>query len=385
MRDLLWPGAITAAMGLLFACTSPPLQTYQISLGGGGSGGAQGAGGEELSFDAGLTTTPPPADAGGLCGNQIEEIVTDPPNVYFIFDLSGSMAQWVPDQSGTRYEVVQHHAWKIVDQLHVLIKAGAAVFPDPNGDSCAPGVEVFPPTFDDADGFNDATKHLQPNGGTPISATLDELHDTLAALPGETLVILATDGGPNCNPFALCDADGCQVNIEDACGTTEKCCANHENCCTAALAGAINCVDHSASVQAVKDLAAMGVKVAIIGIPGSQVYVDVLVDMAITGGVPVSAYPFYHKVTDLGTLSATLAKIAGSSISCDITLDAAPPDPNKTNVYFDQKVVPADPNDGWSWSAPNVVTLNGDSCDTLHSGEVGQVQVVSGCPTIGPR
>ncbi len=40
-----------------------------------------------------------------------------------------------------------------------------------------------------------------------------------------------------------------------------------------------------------------------------------------------------------------------------------------------------DPVNGWSWSAPNVITLNGAACVELRSGSVSQVQVVSGCPT----
>src|SRR5687768_4776647 len=57
-------------------------------------GGARpgGQGGE--GFDPGGTTTgPPPPDAGGLCGNQIHQAVSDAPNLYFVFDNSGSMAE----------------------------------------------------------------------------------------------------------------------------------------------------------------------------------------------------------------------------------------------------------------------------------------------------
>ena len=59
---------------------------------------------------------------------------------------------------------------------------GAAVFPDPNAiDSCAPGVQVFPPTLGDAPAGTpgpadtallETLGHIGANGGTPTAATL---------------------------------------------------------------------------------------------------------------------------------------------------------------------------------------------------------------------
>jgi hypothetical protein len=372
---------VTAGLSALWGGCTPSLATNQ-ALGTGGelTTSATGTGGSDFTFDAGTGTGPPPADAGGLCGNQIHQLITDPPNVYFVLDTSGSMA--TPVTGGTRYTKVQAAAASVVSHLHLLIKAGAARFPAPVKDQpCSAGQEIFPLSLNNATGFNSATKGLTPTGGTPTAATIISLLPKLHALPGKTIVVLATDGGPNCNSGAMCDITGCMENIE-GCQPMDTCCAQGVNCCgPAGPAGPVNCVDKDPSVNAVAALAATGIRVAVIGVPGSQVYGDVLSAMALAGGAPLAAYPFYYKVDNLDTLIGVLGSIAGSAISCDFTLTDPPMDLSFTNVYLDQTIVDSDPVDGWTWSAAGVVTLHGASCAKLQSGEVGQVQIVSGCPT----
>src|SRR5208282_1583794 len=102
----------------------------------------------------------------GLCGNEILEITSAPPTVYFIFDISGSMVTPVP--GGTRFSVVQGAATTLVNNLRSVIKAGAAAFPlDTDISPCHIGGEIYPAQFDDPEGFALATGALVPNGGTP--------------------------------------------------------------------------------------------------------------------------------------------------------------------------------------------------------------------------
>jgi hypothetical protein len=51
-------------------------------------------------------------------------------------------------------------------------------------------------------------------------------------------------------------------------------------CAPSGPAGPLGCTDHAATVQAVADMAAAGVRVYVAGIPGSQAYAQVLTDMA---------------------------------------------------------------------------------------------------------
>jgi hypothetical protein len=362
---------------------APPL--WGGTGGTGGSGSGSGTGGGDLAFDAGGPTGPPDLDAGGLCGNVIHENITDPPNVYFVLDASGSMA--TPVAGGTRYQVVQAAVAKLVHDVSHLIRAGAAVFPlgATITDACHVGGEVFPPALDNPLGFDAATKNIMPSGGTPTAATLVALEPTLLALGGKTVVVLATDGGPNCNPKAACTASECMVNIEQ-CPQAGTCCDPGQNCCApGAVGGPGDCIDHQAVVQAVADLAGAGVNVYVVGIPGSGAYSNVLADMAFAGKTAQLVAPFYYDVKNLGTLGAVLSTIAGGLLSCDFPLADPPMDPSQTNVYLDQKLLLADPVNGWSWSSPGVVTLHGSACAALKSGAVGQVQIVSGCPTMGAK
>lgn len=354
----------------------PHTTTTSSATGGQGTGGGISLGGG--------TSTPPPPDAGGYCGNQIHQITQNPPTIYFIFDVSGSMAELVP--GGTRYSVVQAAAEKLVTDLRFVIKAGAAAFPSQGAsDPCAAGGEIFPPHFNQPLLFGNATGPIKPYGGTPTAATLKALTPKLAALPGKVIAVLATDGGPNCNPQAACSIAECQENIE-GCAPGDTCCAAAQNCCSpSGPAGPLSCIDHAAAVSAVSGMAAAGVKVYVVGIPGSQPYAKVLSDMAFAGGAVMPMPPYYYDVEDLSTLSTVFKTIAGAAVPCDITVDDPPSMPGFTNVYEDQTLVLSDPQDGWTWSAPDVVTLHGAACLALQSGAVKQVQVVSGCPTMGTK
>lgn len=378
-HGLSWRALPAVVMGacLLYAC-EPSAKQYPPWLEGfgAGTGTGTGAGGTDLLFDAG-DQGPPDPDAGGVCGNDVHKIVTSPPNVYFVLDKSGSMG--AEAGGGTRYQLVQAAAAKITKKLQYLIKAGAAVFP--GNASCGAGHEVFPVTFNDPTGFDKATHDIQPLGGTPTAATLAALTPELVALPGKTIVVLATDGGPNCNEAATCSINDCMVNIE-GCFPGEDCCAKQENCCApGGPGGPGNCVDRDAVVDAITALKNAGIRVFVIGIPGSQAYSGVLAEMALAGGAAIAAYPFYYKVDDLSTVSDVLGGAAASAIPCTFDVDEAPMGPSLTNVYFDKKVVLQDPVDGWTWTSPTQITLHGASCAKLHSGAVTQVQIVSGCPT----
>jgi hypothetical protein len=371
-------GAVVAAAACVDVSTDHFWATGTGTGGLGGQGG-QGSGGDTLVLDSG-TGGPPAADASGYCGNQLHQITIQPLTVYFVFDISGSMATPVP--GGTRYSVVQAAAVQLVGDLRYVVKAGAAAFPLQAAENpCNPGDEIFPPTLNAPAGFAAAVSQLTPYGGTPTAATLLALAPRLAALPGRVIAVLSTDGAPNCNANATCSISDCTENIE-GCAPGDTCCAQQTNCCApSGPAGPLNCVDKDATVAAVSQIAATGVKVFVVGIPGSQYYADVLTQMAFAGQGEMTSQPFYYDVQDLGTLATVFKTIAGAEVPCDITVDDPPPSQGDTNVYLDQMLVLYDPVNGWTWSASNVVTLHGAACAELQSGAVSQVQVVSGCPT----
>ncbi|HVY48422.1 MAG TPA: vWA domain-containing protein [Minicystis sp.] len=364
----------SALAGAASSCGSERGTAPPIDVGSGGSGGTANPIHEH---EAG----PPSPDAGGLCGNTIHQIVSDTPNIVFLFDTSGSMATIV--QGGhSRYTLVRDAAVGLVEKLGALINPGAARFPAnvSDQDQCHAGEMVMPVSAGDDGGpttqrFEQATL-MTPIGGTPLAATLRALTTPLGFVPGRTFVVLATDGAPNCNYDAMCTASMCEPNIEGQCGPSFNCCAAN------GPAGPSSCVDEQASVEAVQALAAEGIGVYVVGIPGSDAYASVLDDLAIAGGTAKPNEPRYYKVDDLGHLEDVFGSIASIAISCDFDIADPPPDQGMTNVYLDQTILPYGAKNGWTWKSDTVVELHGSACTELKNGKVKQVQIVSGCPTV---
>jgi len=341
----------------------------------------------------------PPADAEGLCGNQFFQVVQEPPNIYFVLDRSGSMNAAVSPPAGTtKYTAVRVASVNILRELGNRARFGAAVFPgDPYADECGVGLEVFPTQLGDEPGTGEdgpvtkafaAATNIEPVGGTPTAATLSALHETLSALPGKTAVILATDGGPNCNADVACSAHDCIWNIESSTLFGVPCEADY-NCCSELLPngpGNRGCLDAGPSVAAVQALRNAGIRTYVVGIPGSEMFVDLLNQLATVGGTARPDSPQYYRVDDVGTLESTLSQIGDLAlVTCQFQLDQAPPDPDFVNVYLDGALIAYDEQNGWMWTSTTTLELRGEACDALERGEVAQVQVVAGCPTQQPR
>jgi len=341
-------------------------------------------------FEAGVGGGgPPPPDASGYCGNEVHQLIIDAPNLYFVLDASGSMAEEIPS-GGNRYDAVRIAVVDLVRNLGPLANVGAAVLPKKGGGAeCVAGSEVFPVTPGDPitgkDGPTTTGIRLatitNPTGGTPVSATIEGLIPSLLQLSGETYVVIATDGGPNCNEGAGCTASGCMLNIEHhpACDPSVNCCAPGQ------VGGPTHCVDQAATVVAIDKLASAGIHVITVGIPGSETYADVLDAMAVAGGLPRPDSPKYYRVDQLEEVGPVLAEIAKVAVTCEFTLIDPPKEEGFTNVYMDGQVLTYNVPDGWIWKPPSTVRLLGSACDRVQSGQVANVQIVSGCPTEVPK
>jgi hypothetical protein len=442
-----------AALGGL-ACKSaahPPALPDDLPPAEGGTVTTGGTGGGGCVDDA---ATPPLPDAQGLCGNTFLRATTDPPNVYFVIDRSGSMQETVDGRM--KYDALALASVALVRRLGSQVNVGAAVFPGPlvnADDGCVAGEEVFATRPGDAialgacdldgpvtRGFSRSISipsGSTPLGGTPTAATLVRLLPTLAALPGRTAVILATDGGPNCNRAAICDESKCMPNIEHA-----PSCTNGVNCCLPSLYGPTSCLDDVATLAALSDLSRRGIRTYVVGIPGSAAYAELLGDMARVGGTarPAGSGATYYDVDHLNELDGILSDIGSTVVlSCHLHLDMAPKAMSLVNVYLDRQLVEYGGPDGWVWTNPGDagvddggraglsdapsdienddgtsddalgpddappladgadipdaavgaarqdLDLLGGACDRLMSGKVRQVQVVFGCPTVTPK
>jgi hypothetical protein len=317
---------------------------------------------------------------GGVCGCLDLTLLGDPPNLYFLLDRSASMTD------DGKWSTIRTVIEGVIERIGPRGRFGAAVFPNPAGDECGPGVAGMPLTQGDApagtagaavNAFLAATNYT-PSGGTPTAATINALAPALTAFAGKTFVILATDGGPNCDPNLTCGQSTCIPNIESDPGCMPEAGAS---CCTGEP---LDCLDSAATVQAIAALAAAGVPTYVIGVPGSGPYAALLDQMALVGQVPQPSAPYYYPVdtADQAAFTAALSAVAAKiTATCALNLSQPPPDPSQVNVYLDGVVVPANPTNGWTLSG-STITLEGTTCQSVLDGDALDVRVVAGCPTI---
>ena len=316
---------------------------------------------------------------GGTCECVEQDLLTDPPNVYFVLDRSGSM---VTDDKWSTVRVV---VADVVRALGQRINVGIMVYPG-NADACAAGVQRLalrqgdPPSKDAADGPTTeavvSAMNVAPGGGTPTAATLEAAGFVLKAAKGKTFVVLATDGAPNCAETA-CDASKCSLNIEGLLG----CAPGGTNCCTGP--NIHGCVDNGGTDAAVKRLKLDGIPTFVIGVPGTAPYADVLDRLAQSGGTARPQKPYYYRVDSASTADFTsaLKKVAAQILAtCTFTLKTGAK-ADEVNVYLDGTVVPQNDQNGWTVS-DKTVTLTGETCRRVLEGDVLDVRIVSGCPTV---
>lgn len=347
-------------------------------------------GGSTTVFDTsdGGSNSPPGCgtkDDGTACDCVDAPLFVDPPTMYFVLDRSGSM------QADDKWTQVRFTVANVMRSLGRRANFGATVFPG-RDQQCSAGVEVLPVTSGDAPSSTadgPATKALiaatayEPSGGTPTAATLEAVHARLAGINGRRFVILATDGGPNCNLAAVCGADQCQLNIDGIQG----CKPVGPSCCDGNAAG--NCNDAAPTVAAIGSLRAAGIPVYVVGLPGTQapVYSSLLDSMAVAGGAANPTSPKYFKVdsSSSSAMLAALKKVAAQiTATCAFDLTDVPKHPDLVNVYLDDVVLPQESINGWSL-AGKTVTLVGSSCQRVKAGDVLDVRIIAGCPTILPK
>jgi hypothetical protein len=348
-----------------------------------------GAGGETLGppqQQLGDGGAQPPGcgrqDDGSFCGCIDVPLYADPPNVYFVLDRSLSMKE------DAKWDHVRTTVGRVLRDLGPRANFGATVFPGLSDDSCGPSLEVMsvrpgdPPSSTDGPTttFLLTATDTAPKGGTPTATAMHDVLGRLQRLPGKSFVILATDGGPNCNSNITCDYTTCIPNIEGAAGCSPS---GPASCCS----GPEQCLDADATKGAVTALRDAGYPVFVVGIPGSAFYASLLDDLATAGGTaqPQQAgSPRYFRVdvADDAVLLAVLRKVLAKIVAtCTFSLQGAPPDPALVNVYLDDVVEPKDAVNGWTLDS-GVVTLVGAACARVESGEVLGVRVIAGCPSV---
>jgi hypothetical protein len=290
------------------------------------------------------------------------------PRVLLVVDKSGSMND--PFGNGnngnSKWVTTQQVVGDVVTTLAGSVEFGLMVYPDfdgVNGDVCAEGalkVDVGPDTT--AAIINQLNSIPRGSGGTPSATTLFEASTVLGRLTGDAprAVVLATDGGPNCNG-----------SLD---GNTCRCVAQDPSQCQQF---AENCLDDANTISAAAQLNAAGFPVFVIGISGSENFTDVLNATANAGGTGTS-YP----ATSGDALAAALEDIAIRVGACrfDLPQNVSPADVtvkvNGANVARDTTR-----QNGWDLTDPNTVELFGVACQDAVNGGAGAATVdITFCP-----
>jgi hypothetical protein len=318
---------------------------------------------------------------GGGCGARTPLIVelsctgdplpveTDLPELYFVLDRSFSMT------FGRKWDRVREVVVELVIRMGPRARFGLAAFPAEGEGSCAAGVELVPITPGDptagvpgalAARF-EAALSVEPAGGTPTAATLRELAGRLGARKN-AYVILATDGGPNCNADLQCPLERCILNVEGV----GSCSPTGPSCCEQSRE---NCLDDENAISAVRELLAVGVPTFVVGIPGSDLYGPVLGAMAREGGTARPGEPAYYRVDAVGALLDTLEEIADRiTRGCELRLVRAPAHPEGVRLWVRGAEIGFS---GFSVTG-RTLRLGAEACSAF-AGDAASIVVRDGC------
>ncbi len=218
----------------------------------------------------------------------------------------------------------------------------------------------------------------QPSGPTPTALSLRLVRDWFLAhvdLVGDRYVILATDGGPNCNTMAD--------------PTTCRCTGGPSLCASSNIYARINCLDAEPAISEVRMLASMGVRTFVIGLNGTQDFADVLNQMADAGGRPRADMTRYYNATSATELVSELGRVTQALADCTLRLEMAPPDPNLVDMRLDGHSLYRDVRhmNGWDWGddTHREIVFYGATCDQIHDSSGGsRLAAAFGCPAPTP-
>lgn len=388
--------AICAVLGLsLSDCTVDPVS--MAGSGGSDGSGGSGAGGREdaavantggsgdpdaeaisvkldvipgwwIEQDAWEPDIPPPPSADANCGITEQSTTRQPVDILLLLDRSGSM-QWsltddcscagggfggsCPDTvdctTPSRWDAVAPAVQQTLESS-TYVNWGLKFFPSSGGGGGrGSGVCTVNDQVEVAVGPDSATSiQSLVDSATFINATPTALaiENATAYLQGltdsnEKVILLATDGQPNC-------ADG-NVNNADLEGATAACAAAQ----------------------------AAGIPVYVVGIGPD---LGNLSELAQAGGTDD-----YYQVNSPEQLADALTAISKVVGSCTYQTDTAPEDPENVAVYVNKQLIEKDAADGWKYgSSTQEIVLTGSYCQDITDGKDTAVQILFGCPGAPP-
>lgn len=307
-----------------------------------------------------------------------------------VLDRSGSMRLSFDGRDDVppplrRWDYLRSALATTLPRLGERVRVGAKFYPDPipmNGRPipasvacrCSEGVDV-PPAPETAGAILAAFDRFDPLGGTP---TVEALLQARAALSrsteGRRFIVLATDGGPNCNPRVMADPRTCL-------------CTSRREACLVPEEGIYSCVDDPRTLEVMDEThRVFGMPIFVIGIPDDSRpdLTDYLDRMAVAGGRPrsVPGERAFYSARSERELREAFDQVTASISRCAFVVSSIPVGDVRVSVEVNGVVVPEDPVLGWSWLSRErgEFELHGIHCERANAPGARVGFVVDDCP-----
>lgn len=290
------------------------------------------------------------------------------PTVMFVVDRSGSMNTRF-SSAGSRWAVLGKALASALPPVDPTMQIGLLVFPlagsSRSDTSCGlPGAVNLLPALHNVQPLLGVLGSTGAGGATPTADAISLAGKALLGVrtaKSARAMVLATDGGPNCN--SALDPATC------------VCADLGQNC---RRDGAL-CLDDKRTVSRIAGFADQGVPTYVIGI-GNDASAATLDAMAVAGGRPqVNASHKFYGVSNEAELDAALVTIRDQVGKCTYLTTSVPDELGTIRLFIDGKLVPYDPVDGWFFidKKNGEIVLAGAACALVTNAPLNVVAEVS--------
>lgn len=342
-------GACTADCAPGVACPGGQACTENGHCGGDGAGGAGGS----LFTGSGGNGQ----GGGSACPDVDVTFKKQTPTVLLLLDQSGSMTAAFPgstDRWQAMYDSLMDPQTGVVKALESEVRFGLALYTYSDGGAVCPVLTEVDIALGNHAAIDAVFSQAVPVEDTPTGDSIDAVVPKLLAYPeeGPKVIVLATDGEP----------DTCEV-------------PDPQN-------------GQAESIAAAQNAYNQGIPTYVISV-GDETSQQHLQDVANAGaGLPIGGAQDakYYLALDQQALFDAFQDIIYGVRSCVIDLDGtlSPEDAAAGHVLLDGQELPINDPNGWKFTPPDKVELQGAACETIQNGE-HELKVTFPCGIITPE
>lgn len=291
------------------------------------------------------------------CSSVLITATEEDVSLFLVVDRSGSMSQPAMGYPGSRWSGVKSAIQSLTTNLEDEVEFGLLLYPERmSADQCGAGEVAVSPTLGGASMIQSALDSAawEPEGGTPTASSIAVARGFLADRVSDRrmAVVIATDGGPNCNGALS--------------GNTCTCSTTDDYCRQGGTEGALNCLDNvevTDQVSALYD--ELDIPTYVIGIPGSENFGWVLDDMATAGHTALAGDTGYYDATDVAALESALEEIGRRVAGCRLEVDENLYEASGVQLFLNDQEYSRDPmrQNGFDVVSQNEIELFGATCD----------------------